>query len=103
MIINGLGTAVIDDNRLLTFKPGATDYLITSADKITTGGVVPPAESRSVAPPGRGPWSVKMGIGNFSHSGQVDGIQSPEVVVTGVMPFPAGPNKYTIIVNKLEK
>jgi hypothetical protein len=101
MIINGLGISNIPPDRKLTFTPTVMDFEIRSADNQVLAGKVPPAGAVKVQPPGKGPWSVKMGIGDFSQRGQVDGVESPDVVVSGVSVFPVPPNNVTMSVNKL--
>lgn len=101
MIINGLGISNIPANDKLTFEPTKMDWEIRSSDGQLLSGTVGPAAAVKVQPPGKAPWSVKMGIGGFSQRGQVDGVDSPDVVVSGVSVFPVPPNNVTMSVNKL--
>ncbi len=74
MILVNLGNNEGDDFSL--------NYIVTSEDAQELRGSIPNRESRSVTPPGKGPYKVKMGYGQggFSRSATAEGVAAENMV-----------------------
>jgi hypothetical protein len=58
------------------------NYIVTSEDEQELRGSIPNHEFRSVTPPGKGPYRVKMGYGSggFSRSAKAEGVSAGSIV-----------------------
>jgi hypothetical protein len=100
MILTNLGTGNIDKGTgLLKYSSDPFIYRVSNDDGQKIEGPIPANSYVEVTPPGKAPWTVKMGYPTFSHSATATGITSPDAVLSTIIVFPVGPNEPHIFVN----
>lgn len=101
MILNNLGNANVQDNKLVEFtEQSIMDWQVVSSDGQKVSGTLGASEFTDVTPSGRSPWSVKMGSKDFSRNASVDGIESADATVSCLIVFPIGPNNAHLFVDE---
>ncbi|MEO1085593.1 MAG: hypothetical protein AAFY88_15235 [Acidobacteriota bacterium] len=101
MILNNLGNASVNDDKLVTFtEQSVMDWRVRSSNGQELTGRLGASEYTEVTPPGDGPWSVKMGSSDFSRSASVNGVADANSALSCLIVFPIGPNSAHIFVDK---
>ncbi|MEM8962834.1 MAG: hypothetical protein AAGD38_15220 [Acidobacteriota bacterium] len=92
MILANLGIINISNDKEALFSETDVSYQVTSADGESLIGDLAPSAYRQVTPPGKGPWTVKMGLNHFSYSSTTDGIESADAMISNITIYPVPPN-----------